>query len=108
MAVDDSIPYIVNENQGSINIVVLLDQSSCRPIIIIASPQERSSPSATGNVGIYNVSGSLPLFMCVCMCVRTYVCTYIHTYVRMYVRMYVCMYACMHACMYMQARNFTV
>ena len=63
MEVDRSVTYIANENQGSINIAVLLDQSSCRPIIVIASPQERSTPSATGNVGICNVSGPLPLFM---------------------------------------------
>ena len=89
ITVDDSREYIVNENEGSIDVTLLLDQPSCRPIVIIASPQERSSPSATGNVDICNVPGSLPLFMCVYVCM--YVCTYIYMY--MYVYM---LYLCMH------------
>lgn len=45
----------MNENEGLINIALLLDRPSCRPITMIASPQERSIPSATGDMGMYNV-----------------------------------------------------
>ena len=50
VTVDETIPYIVYENEGSVNITLLLDQPSCHPIIIIANPQERSPPSATGKI----------------------------------------------------------
>lgn len=48
--VDDSVSYKVNENEGSINIFVLLDQPSCRPIIVTASPQ---AATATGMIVLY-------------------------------------------------------
>lgn len=53
VTVDESIPYIVFENESSVSINLLLDQPSCRPITIIANPQEQSPPSATGNVMAY-------------------------------------------------------
>ena len=37
-----------NENSGAANIMVSIDQPSCLPITIIARPQVRSIPSATG------------------------------------------------------------
>ena len=49
MTVDDSVDYTINENSGSVNIIVLLDRPSCHPITVIANPQVRSPPSATGN-----------------------------------------------------------
>ena len=50
ITVDESMPYILYENEGSVNIVLLLDQPSCHPIAINANPKERSPPSATGNM----------------------------------------------------------
>ena len=40
----------INENRGPVNISLSLDQPSCHPITIVATPQVRSPPSATGNV----------------------------------------------------------
>lgn len=48
VTVDDRMPYIVNENESLILINLLLNQPSCHPITIIANPQERPLPSATG------------------------------------------------------------
>ena len=48
MTVDDSMRYMVNEDEGLVNITILLDQPSCVPITVIATPQERTPPSATG------------------------------------------------------------
>ena len=42
--------YMVNEDEGPVNITILLDQPSCVPVTVIARPQVRSPPSATGNV----------------------------------------------------------
>lgn len=50
MAVDDSINYVVDEDIGSVNVTLLLDQPSCLPITVIARPQESPSRSATGKV----------------------------------------------------------
>ena len=49
MTVDNSSPYIVNENAGPVEFILLLDQPSCGPITIVARPQERSS-GASSNV----------------------------------------------------------
>ena len=46
---DDSVNYTIVEDISSINVTLLLDQPSCRLITIIASPQETSPTSATGN-----------------------------------------------------------
>ena len=48
VSVDDSVNYTIREDRGAVNITILLDQPSCRPITVIANPQERSPPSATG------------------------------------------------------------
>jgi len=49
VTVDDSTDYMVNETDDAVNIFILLSQPSCRPIIVIANPQERLiPPSATG------------------------------------------------------------
>ena len=40
----------VNENISPVTISLSLDQPSCVPITIIATPQERTPPSATGMV----------------------------------------------------------
>ena len=48
ITVDGSMPYIIYENEGSVDITLLLDRPSCHPITIIANPQERFPPSATG------------------------------------------------------------
>jgi len=40
--VDDSIRYMVNEDEGLVNITILFDQPSCVPISVIARPQVRS------------------------------------------------------------------
>ena len=51
VTVDNSVDYTVNENEGPVNITLLLDQPSCGPITIIARPQERSSDdAASGNI----------------------------------------------------------
>ena len=50
MTVDDSVDYTIDEDGGSVNIIILLDQPSCQMITIIANPQVRSPPSATGNM----------------------------------------------------------
>ena len=50
VTVDDSIRYIVNEDEGLVNITILLDQPSCVPITVIARPQVRSPLSATGKI----------------------------------------------------------
>ena len=46
-------PYVVFENESSVDINLLLNPANCRPITIIANPQEQSPPSATGNVTAY-------------------------------------------------------
>ena len=50
MTVDDSMRYMVNEDEGLVNITILLDQPSCVSITVTATPQERSPLSATGIV----------------------------------------------------------
>lgn len=55
--------YMVNETDDAVNIFLLLDQPSCRSIIIIASPQERlTPPSATGNITYLTIL-SMPVRM---------------------------------------------
>ena len=46
---DNTVDYTIVEDSDVVNITLLLDQSSCCPITIIASPQESSPASATGN-----------------------------------------------------------
>ena len=47
---DNSVNYTIVEDTGLVNVTLLLNQSSCRLITIIVSPQESSLPtSATGN-----------------------------------------------------------
>ena len=53
VTVNKSTSYVVNEPDGVINITLLLDQTSCRPITIIAHPQARSVPNATG-IALYH------------------------------------------------------
>ena len=38
MTVDDSMRYMVNEDEGLVNITILLDQPSCVPITVVATP----------------------------------------------------------------------
>jgi len=60
--VDTSINYIVNENRGPVIIALSLDQPSCLPITIVARPQVRSIPSATGkhlHIGIVELCMSI-------------------------------------------------
>ena len=45
MTVDDSMRYMVNEDEGLVNITILLDQPSCVPITVIATPQVTSAQS---------------------------------------------------------------
>ena len=45
MTVDDSMRYMVNEDEGLINITILLDQPSCVPITVIATPLATSAQS---------------------------------------------------------------
>jgi len=42
----------IDENRGPVNISLSLDQPSCRPTTIVATPQVRSPPSATGKLAI--------------------------------------------------------
>lgn len=49
MTVDNSVDYTVNENDGPVNITLLLDQPSCGPINVIARPRERSSDDAASS-----------------------------------------------------------
>ena len=58
VTVDDSVDYTVREDNGSVNIIILLDQPSCQTITVIANPQVRSPPSATGNT-IHSIQKSL-------------------------------------------------
>lgn len=50
MIVDNNGNYMINENGGPVDITLLLDQPTCVPITIIGRPQERSPPTATGNI----------------------------------------------------------
>ena len=51
MTVDDGSKMIqINENSGPVNISLSLDQPSVVPITIVATPQVRSPPSATGTI----------------------------------------------------------
>ena len=45
VTVDDSMRYMVNEDEGLINITILLDQPSCVPITVIATPLATSAQS---------------------------------------------------------------
>ena len=58
VTVDNSIDYMVNEASGSVSITLLLDQQSCRPVIIIAHPRVRSlvGDHATGSISYLTVS----------------------------------------------------
>ena len=45
VTVDDSIRYMVNEDEGPVSIAILLDQPSCVPITVIARPQPSNAKS---------------------------------------------------------------
>ena len=45
VTVDDRIRYMVNEDEGLVNITILLDQPSCVPITVIARPQPSNAKS---------------------------------------------------------------
>ena len=50
VTVNDSVNYVVDETDGAVNIALMFDQPSCRPVTIVAHPQVRSIPDATGNI----------------------------------------------------------
>ena len=49
VTVNNSADYVVGETDGAVNITLMFDQPSCQSITIIARPQVRSIPDATGN-----------------------------------------------------------
>ena len=63
---DNTVDYTIVEDSGVVNITLLLDQSSCRLITIIASPQESSPASATGNYKVPQIGKFLcmKIFLC--------------------------------------------
>ena len=66
VTVDNTVDYTIVEDSGVVNITLLLDQSSCRLITIIASPQESSPASATGNYKVTQIGKFLcmKIFLC--------------------------------------------
>ena len=64
--VDNTVDYTIVEDSGVVNITLLFDQSSCRLITIIASPQESSPASATGNYMVPQIGKFLcmKIFLC--------------------------------------------
>ena len=50
VTVNNSINYVVEETDGLVNITLMFDQPSCRPVTINAHPQIRSMPDATGKI----------------------------------------------------------
>ena len=53
MTVEES--AFTNENSGAADIMVFIDQPSCLPITIIARPQVRAIPDATGKPFSYTI-----------------------------------------------------
>lgn len=52
--------YVVNETGGAVNITLMFDQPSCQSITVIARPQVRSIPDATGSTSCLT---TLSMFM---------------------------------------------
>lgn len=61
VTVSNSTNYVVDETDGAVNITLMFDQPSCQSITIIARPQVRSIPDATGNTS--SSSTALSMFM---------------------------------------------
>ena len=49
VTVSNSTNYVVDETDGAVDITLMFDQPSCQSITVIARPQVRSVPDATGN-----------------------------------------------------------
>ena len=50
VTVSNGANYVVDETDGAVNITLMFDQPSCQSITVIARPQVRLIPDATGNI----------------------------------------------------------